>query len=98
MELDKLILEYENDFFRKTFCDNMQNLNNRIHDEFIEFGKSGQAFNKNLIIKYLSNLDSDKEVLIMSLISKLNEDRSLKIPEEILKKAGLRPGDEIIGL
>lgn len=34
----------------------------------------------------------------MSLISKLNEDRSLKIPEEILKKAGLRPGAEIIWL
>lgn len=34
----------------------------------------------------------------MSLISKLNEDRSLKIPEEILKKAGLKPGAEIIWL
>ncbi len=34
----------------------------------------------------------------MSLISKLNEDQSLKIPEEILKKAGLRPGAEIIWL
>lgn len=34
----------------------------------------------------------------MSLISKLNEDRSLKIPEEILKKAGLRLGAEIIWL
>lgn len=34
----------------------------------------------------------------MSFISKLNEDRSLKIPEEILKKAGLRPGAEIIWL
>jgi bifunctional DNA-binding transcriptional regulator/antitoxin component of YhaV-PrlF toxin-antitoxin module len=34
----------------------------------------------------------------MSLISKLNEDRSLKIPEEILKKAGLKSGAEIIWL
>ena len=34
----------------------------------------------------------------MSLISKLNKDRSLKIAEEILKKAGLRPGAEIIWL
>lgn len=37
-------------------------------------------------------------MLIMSLISKLNEDPSLKIAEEILKKAGLRPGAEIIWL
>ena len=37
-------------------------------------------------------------MLIVSLISKLNEDRSLKIPEEIVKKAGLRVGAEIIWL
>ena len=34
----------------------------------------------------------------MSLISKLNEDLSVKIPEHILKKAGLKPGSEIIWL
>ena len=34
----------------------------------------------------------------MSLVSKLNKDRSVKIPEEILRKAGLKPGTEIIWL
>lgn len=34
----------------------------------------------------------------MSLISKVNDDRSLEIPEEIIKKAGLKPGTEIIWL
>jgi bifunctional DNA-binding transcriptional regulator/antitoxin component of YhaV-PrlF toxin-antitoxin module len=34
----------------------------------------------------------------MSLVSKLNEDRSIKIPEEILKRAGFKPGIEIIWL
>jgi len=39
-----------------------------------------------------------KDVLIMNYTSKLNEDRSIKIPEEILKKAGLKPGIDIIWL
>lgn len=34
----------------------------------------------------------------MSVISKLNEDSSIKIPEYILKKSGLKPGAEIIWL
>ena len=34
----------------------------------------------------------------MSLVSKLNDDKSIKIPDEILKKAGFEPGDEIIWL
>lgn len=29
----------------------------------------------------------------MSLVSKLNKDRSIKIPEDILRKAGLKPGN-----
>ncbi len=32
----------------------------------------------------------------MSLVSKLNEDSSIKVPEEILKKAGLEPGVNMI--
>lgn len=34
----------------------------------------------------------------MSLVSKLKEDLSIKIPDEILKRAGLKPGTEIIWL
>lgn len=34
----------------------------------------------------------------MSLTSRVNEDSSIKIPEEIIIKAGLRPGIEIIWL
>lgn len=74
MELDKLILEYENDFFKKDFCDKIQNLNNRIHDEFIEYGKSGHIFNKNLIIEYLSNLNSDRDIEIKKFGIKLIKD------------------------
>lgn len=34
----------------------------------------------------------------MDNLSKLNEDSSIKIPEDILKKSGLKPGAEIIWL
>ncbi|MBW4827786.1 MAG: DUF4440 domain-containing protein [Clostridiaceae bacterium] len=64
MTIEQLILKYEMDFFRKEFCDNIQNLKNRIHDEFIEFGKSGQVFDNNSIIKYLNHLDSDRDIEI----------------------------------
>jgi bifunctional DNA-binding transcriptional regulator/antitoxin component of YhaV-PrlF toxin-antitoxin module len=39
-----------------------------------------------------------KEVLIMSLVSKLDKNLSVKIPKEIMKKARLKPGAEIIWL
>lgn len=74
MSLENLILEYENDFFNKEFCDDIQNLNNRIHDEFIEFGKSGRVFDKNSIIKYLNNLDSDRDIEIKNFVIKYLRD------------------------
>lgn len=64
MRLESLILEYENDFFRKEFCKSFGNLNHRIHDEFIEFGKSGQIYNKDYIVEYLLSLDADRDIMI----------------------------------
>ena len=75
MNLEKQILKYEYDFFIKKFCDDAQNLNDRIHDEFIEFGKSGEVFDKNSIIEYLNNLDTDRDIEILSFeIKNLKED------------------------
>ena len=75
MRLDQQILKYENDFFIKRFCDDIQNLIDRIHDEFIEYGKSGQVFDKNSIIKYLNNLDTDRDIEILSFkIKNIKED------------------------
>ena len=34
----------------------------------------------------------------MNIVSRLNEDLSIKIPEHILEKTGLKPGSEIIWL
>jgi hypothetical protein len=75
MNLEKQILKYEYDFFIKKFCDDAQNLNDRIHDEFIEFGKSGEVFDKTSIIEYLNNLDTDRDIEILSFeIKNLKED------------------------
>ena len=74
MKLEDLILGYENDFFRKEFCNNLDNLNNRIHDEFIEFGKSGQVFDKNYIVEYLNNLGFKRDIMI--------QDFQLKQPKD----------------
>ncbi len=75
MELEKQILGHETDFFRKEFCENLQNLDNRIHDEFIEFGKAGMVFSKSSIIEYLSNLESDRDIEIIDFgIRKIKDD------------------------
>ena len=75
MRLDQQILKYENDFFIKRFCDDVQNLNDRIDDEFIEYGKSGEVFDKNSIIEYLNNLDTDRDIKIVSFkIKNIKED------------------------
>ncbi len=75
MDLKQQILQYENDFFLKKFCDDIKSLNNRIHDEFIEFGKSGKVFDKNSIIKYLNSLDEDRDIEIISFkVKRIKED------------------------
>lgn len=75
MSIGQLILRYEKDFFRKIFCDDKQNLVKRIHDEFMEIGKSGQVFDKNSIIDYLSHLDTDRDIEIQNFVLKgLKED------------------------
>lgn len=75
MSLEQQILKYENEFFIKRFCDDIQNLNDRIHDEFIEFGKSGQVFDKDSIVEYLNNLDTDRDIEILSFkIKNIKED------------------------
>ena len=74
MIIEKIILGYEMDFFRKVFCDNIQNLEDRIHDEFMEIGKSGQVFDKNSIINYLSHLATDRDIEIQEFVLKYLRD------------------------
>ncbi len=32
----------------------------------------------------------------MGLVSKIDDNSTIRVPEEIIKKAGLKPGDDII--
>ncbi len=61
-------------FSGKNFAITYKILKNRIHDEFIEFGKLGQVFDKNSIIKYLNHLDSDRDIEIQHFIIKSLKD------------------------
>lgn len=75
MKLEDHILEYENDFFKKEFCQNKDNLNKRIHHEFMEIGQSGVVYNKESIIDYLSNLDGDRSIEILDFkIKQIKDD------------------------
>lgn len=65
MDIEEIILGYENEFFKKEFCNNIENLNNRIHDDFTEFGQSGRVYNKGGIISYLNNVDSNRNIEIL---------------------------------
>lgn len=71
--LKEELLEYEKDFYRKSFCDKRENLDARIDDEFFEFGKSGKIYNKLDVIESLSRLDRDRNIEITSFEIKVLE-------------------------
>ena len=56
MKLEQQILKYENDFFKKEFCDNIQNLNNRIHDELLPASVFGEILANNFPELSLMNI------------------------------------------
>jgi hypothetical protein len=89
MDLKQEILKYESDFFIKRFCDSIQNLEDRIHDEFIEFGKSGHIFDKRSIVEYLSNLEADRDIDILSFEIK-NISENLLIANYISYEKGIK--------
>ena len=74
MSIEQIILKYENDFFSKEFCEKIQNLDSRIHDGFVEFGKSGIMFDKGSIIDYLSHLVTDRKIVILDFRIKYLKD------------------------
>ena len=75
MNLEQLILMYEKDFFKRSFCNEKHNLDHRIHDEFMEFGQSGCVYYKDSIIDYLINLTSDRDIEIKNFaLKKIKED------------------------
>jgi hypothetical protein len=63
--MKKLILQYEKDFFSKDFCNNRTNLESRLSQEFIEYGKSGYIYDRKNSINALLEISKDRDIEIM---------------------------------
>ena len=61
-EIRRLLLQYEKDFMSCKFCNHKNDLMNRIGDNFIEVGSSGNIYNKKDMVEFLSNISSDRKI------------------------------------
>ena len=58
------ILDLEKSLFKYNYMSNIDYLNSIIDDQYEEIGKSGLLFNKDDVIKELSNLKTDRDIKI----------------------------------
>ncbi len=63
----EIILQYEKDFFRKDFCNNIANLEMRLSKDFIEYSRSGKIYSRDTVIQGLSKLKEDRNIEITLL-------------------------------
>jgi len=63
--MTNIILQYEKDFFSKTFCNNREKLENRFSKDFIEYGKSGFVYDREDVITSLLGLSKDRNIDII---------------------------------
>lgn len=62
--MTNMILEMEKKFFKYDYMSNREWLEQTIHDDFIECGKSGRLFDKNETIRSLLSCKADREIKI----------------------------------
>lgn len=62
--LKSLLLQYEKDFFNYDFFSCKENLYTRIHDDFVEYGRSGHIYDKIDVINSFKKIQSDKNIII----------------------------------
>jgi len=62
--LRNIILEYEKELFTKSFCENDQVVSERLDEDFLEFGQSGEIYHRHEILEYLRNA-GDRSIEIM---------------------------------
>ena len=72
-QLEKVIFQYEHDFFSYAFCSNIENLENRFADEFVECGISG-IYTRNDEINSLSKITADRKISISNFCIKILHD------------------------
>ena len=62
--MNEKILNLEKSLFKYEYMSNIEYLNSIIDDTYKELGKSGKMYNKEDVIKELSNLNSDRDIKI----------------------------------
>lgn len=62
--MNEKILNLEKSLFKYEYTSNIEYLNSIIDDTYKELGKSGKMYNKEDVIKELSNLKSDRDIKI----------------------------------
>lgn len=68
--MDKEILQLEKDLFKYEKISDINWLNNIIDDDFVECGKSGLLYNKEITIKDLSKCTKDRNITIYDFTCK----------------------------
>ena len=72
-QLEKLIYQYEHDFFSYAFCSSVDNLENRFADGFIECGVSG-IHTRQDVINSLSQIASNREISLSNFYVEMLSD------------------------
>ena len=73
--MKETILQYEKDFFSAEFCKDIYRLENRLSTDFVEYGKSGDMYDRNTVIEALLNLTRDRDIEIHNFtIKPLHQD------------------------
>ena len=77
--LEKLLYQYEQDFFSMEFCKKKENLEERLHKDFMEYGKSGIIFYREETIEELSQLTKNRDIKIMDFKCTMLSDKTALI-------------------
>lgn len=73
--MDDFIRQYEDSFFSKEFCNDRDKVESRIHKDFLEYGCSGEIYDKEKEVEYLTNLVLDRPIEISKFkVENLSED------------------------
>ncbi|BAH16735.1 DUF4440 domain-containing protein [Macrococcoides caseolyticum] len=59
-----ILIERESKLFSYEFCNNIEQINDILHQDFMEYGTSGRSYNKQQCINFLKDLKTDRNIEI----------------------------------
>ncbi|MGS3836661.1 DUF4440 domain-containing protein [Staphylococcus pseudintermedius] len=59
-----ILIERESKLFSYEFCNNIEHINDILHQDFMEYGTSGRIYNKQQCINFLKDLKTDRNIEI----------------------------------